>query len=118
MSDNQLLNLSVEGVLKASRRELLALLAAPLARGQVASRNVEARKRAQLSGKPFAAHFVDVAAQAGLRHPTFYGPVDHKDYIIETVGCGCAFLDYDNDGKAFQTISSQLYRERTMLPKS
>jgi len=26
------------------------------------------------------------------------GPVDHKDYIIETVGCGCAFIDYDNDG--------------------
>jgi enediyne biosynthesis protein E4 len=24
--------------------------------------------------------------------------VEHKDYIIETIGCGCAFLDYDNDG--------------------
>ena len=33
-----------------------------------------------------------------MRHPTIYGPVDHKDYIVETVGCGCAFLDYDNDG--------------------
>ena len=27
-----------------------------------------------------------------------YGEEDHKDYILETVGCGCAFLDYDNDG--------------------
>ncbi len=85
--------------MKTSRREWLALLAAPLARGQgVASRNVRARKRAELSAKPFHAHFVDVAAEAGLRHPTIYGPVDRKDYIIETVGCGCAFLDYDNDG--------------------
>jgi hypothetical protein len=69
-----------------------------MAPGQVASRNVKARKRAELSGKPFAAHFVDVAAQAGLRHSTIYGPVDRKDYIIETVGCGCAFIDYDADG--------------------
>ena len=85
--------------MKTSRREWLALLAAPMARGQgAASRNVRARKRAELSAKPFHAHFVDVAAEAGLRHPTIYGPVDRKDYIIETVGCGCAFLDYDNDG--------------------
>lgn len=33
-----------------------------------------------------------------MRYPTIYGPVDHKDYIIETMGCGCAFIDYDNDG--------------------
>ena len=30
--------------------------------------------------------------------PTVYGPTDHKDYILEAVGCGCAFFDYDNDG--------------------
>jgi hypothetical protein len=47
---------------------------------------------------PFLARFVDIAEQAGLQQPTVYGPVDHKDYIVETVGCGCAFLDYDNDG--------------------
>ncbi len=41
---------------------------------------------------------VDVAAQAGLKFPTIYGGVDKKDYILETIGCGCAFLDYDNDG--------------------
>jgi hypothetical protein len=27
-----------------------------------------------------------------------YGGIEKKDYIIETVGCGVAFLDYDNDG--------------------
>ncbi len=30
--------------------------------------------------------------------PTVYGPVGHKDFIMEAVGCGCAFIDYDNDG--------------------
>ena len=27
-----------------------------------------------------------------------YGPPDHNDYVVESMGCGAAFLDYDNDG--------------------
>ena len=50
------------------------------------------------SGRPFLAHFVDVARQAGLTAPTIYGQAERKDYILETIGCGCAFIDYDNDG--------------------
>ena len=85
--------------MRLRRREFLGLLSAPLLRGQgVASRNVQASPRPKPSGLPFKAHFTEIAAQAGLTYPTIYGPVDHKDYIIETVGCGCAFFDYDNDG--------------------
>jgi hypothetical protein len=43
--------------------------------------------------------FVDVAARAGLRHPSIYGGLDRKRYIIETNGAGVAFLDYDHDGR-------------------
>ncbi len=50
------------------------------------------------SGRPFNAHFVDVAAAAGLSAPTIYGGVESKKYILESTGCGCAFIDYDNDG--------------------
>src|SRR5580704_4060796 len=50
------------------------------------------------SGRPFNAHFVDVAANAGLRVPVIYGGEESKKYIIESTGCGCAFIDYDNDG--------------------
>jgi enediyne biosynthesis protein E4 len=50
------------------------------------------------SGRPFNAHFVDVAAAAGLHAPTIYGGVESKKYILEATGCGCAFLDYNNDG--------------------
>jgi len=50
------------------------------------------------SGRPFNAHFVDVAPAAGLQAPVFYGAVDSKKYILEATGCGCAFIDYDNDG--------------------
>ncbi len=64
----------------------------------VTERHVTAQPRGPSSGLPFHARLVDVGWQAGLRAPTIYGPVDHKDYILEAVGCGCAFLDYDNDG--------------------
>ena len=64
----------------------------------IATRGVKAQPRGKPSGLPFHAKFVDVAAQAGLVHPTIYGGVDKKDFILETVGCGCAFIDYDNDG--------------------
>ena len=50
------------------------------------------------SGRPFYAHFVDVASSAGLHAPVIYGGVESKKYILEATGCGCAFIDYDNDG--------------------
>jgi hypothetical protein len=84
-----------------TRRKLLALLSTPALRlpGQgVSSRGVKPMPRGKPSGLPFNAHFVDVADKAGLRQPVIYGGVDRKQYIIETVGCGAAFIDYDNDG--------------------
>jgi enediyne biosynthesis protein E4 len=54
--------------------------------------------RGKPSGIPFTASFVDVGAAAGFSEPVIYGPTDHKTYVLETLGCGCAFLDYDNDG--------------------
>ena len=33
-----------------------------------------------------------LAQQAGLDHPVLYGLPSPKDYILESVGCGCAFL--------------------------
>jgi enediyne biosynthesis protein E4 len=84
---------------RISRRTLLAFLAeSPLLGQGIASRQVVPQPRGKPSGLPFLARFVDIAKEAGLQYPTVYGPVDHKDYIVETVGCGCAFIDYDNDG--------------------
>lgn len=56
------------------------------------------QKKPKFSGRPFHAYFSDVAASAGLTSPVIYGGEKHKEYIIEANGCGCAFLDYDNDG--------------------
>ena len=82
--------LSLGSVLTATAEHLLAQ--------GVATHTAKPIKRPAPSGRPFNAHFVDVAAAAGLTAPTIYGGVESKKYILEATGCGCAFLDYDNDG--------------------
>ena len=90
-----------------TRREILSLSAltlpalTPLARAQysgMASRGATAAPRGQASGLPFNAKFTNVAASAGLRAPVIYGDEGHADYILDSMGCGAAFIDYDNDG--------------------
>src|SRR5215469_14026183 len=64
----------------------------------IATRDVKAQPKPAPSGRPFNAHFVDVAKEAGLHAPVVYGGGESKKYILEANGCGCAFIDYDNDG--------------------
>src|SRR5437764_11271601 len=64
----------------------------------MASRNVAPLPRGKPSGLPFHAKFVNVANAAGLRAPVIYGDENHADYILDSMGCGAAFVDYDNDG--------------------
>jgi hypothetical protein len=86
-----------------TRRDAIALLAlgsparAQQGRG-MASRGVKAIPRGAPSGLPFHAKFTNVARAAGLHAPVIYGGTTHADYAIEAMGCGAAFLDYDNDG--------------------
>lgn len=40
----------------------------------------------------------NVAAAAGLRHETVYGGVQRNRYLLETTGCGVAWIDFDGDG--------------------
>ncbi|HUH62739.1 MAG TPA: VCBS repeat-containing protein, partial [Terracidiphilus sp.] len=86
-----------------TRRQALALGGWAIASGRaqnagMGSRSVRPAPRGKPSGLPFHAHFVDVAAAAGLRAPIIYGDVSTNDYILDSMGCGVAFLDYDNDG--------------------
>jgi len=53
--------------------------------------------RPRLLTSPFS-HFVDIAPNAGLTEPMIYGDLDKSTYIIEAIGAGCAFFDYDRDG--------------------
>jgi hypothetical protein len=83
----------------------LAALAGSLGRwcvaqqsGGMGGRVIKPQTKSVESGRPFYAQFVDVAASAGLIASVIYGGLDHDDYIIEADGCGCAFIDYDDDG--------------------
>ncbi len=89
------------------RGALLGLLGLPVARifaqqtsppQGMASRHVAPAPRGKKSGIPFNAHFTDVAQSAGLKETTVCGHVNRVDYVVEAMGCGAAFLDYDNDG--------------------
>jgi len=87
-----------------TRRRFLALAGAPglrLSAQQslgMASRGVKPARRAKRSGLPFSAHFTDIAREAGLTGVSIGGHAGRTDYIIETMSCGAALFDYDNDG--------------------
>lgn len=78
---------------------LVALFAAaPVLAQGVTSRGVSPTPRGKPSGIPLLASFTDVAAESGLRRATVYGENDHKDFILETIGGGAAWIDFDGDG--------------------
>ena len=75
------------------------LLPAEFSLGQgISSRGIKPQPRGKPSGRPFNARFTDIAQAAGLTQPIVYGGVDTKSYIVEVVGAGVAFIDFDNDG--------------------
>ncbi len=52
---------------------------------------------ASASSSAQAVHFRDITAQAGI-HFTHNNGAFGKKWLPETMGPGCAFIDYDNDG--------------------
>jgi enediyne biosynthesis protein E4 len=56
--------------------------------------------------------FTDVSAQAGIHFKHHSGAVGKK-YLPETIGTGCAFLDFDNDGwQDILIVNSTAWPER------
>jgi len=92
------MNLTRRGFARLGVSAALGFRAGSLLAQGVASHTAKPLPRAAASGRPFNAHFIDVAEEAGLRAPVIYGGVESKKYIVESTGCGCAFVDYDNDG--------------------
>src|ERR1044071_3738159 len=63
----------------------------------IALATIQALPRESTNGE-IAVSFTSVARQVGLTTPTIYGDEHKNKYLLETTGCGAAFLDYDNDG--------------------
>jgi hypothetical protein len=91
-----------------TRRQILALLSLSGGRlltaqngsnpSAMASRHVKAAPRGKPSGRPFHCRFADIAEQAGLNGISISGHTNKADYVIEAMGCGVGFFDFDNDG--------------------
>ncbi len=77
----------------------------------MASQGVAPVPRGKPSGLPFHAGFTNVSKQAGLLAPIIYGDEGRADYLLESMGCGVAFIDYDNDG--WQDIVTLTGQRRT-----
>jgi len=73
-------------VISYSRRGFLQLLGASVV-------------RAASTERPGSVVFTDITAAAGLsRALNVSGSPDDKKFLLEEMGCGAAFFDYDNDG--------------------
>lgn len=78
-----------------SLREFIPKLILSLLCCAIACAQAFARKPAD--GDP-GVSFINMAARAGIATRTIYGDEHKNKYLLETTGCGAAFIDYDNDG--------------------
>jgi len=66
--------------------------------------------------------FTDVTGEAGLGGFRHLSGSPAKDYLIETTGSGCAFLDYDNDGwldvYLVNGATLDVLRDKTQAPRA
>lgn len=86
------------GVFHALRRALpWALLLSPVVLAGCQSRPVGQAGHSAPTAAADGVRFVDVAQAAGL-HDRWQLPGGHPVTILSTIGNGCAFLDYNNDG--------------------
>jgi hypothetical protein len=80
-----------------TRRRLLRTLPSALAIAWIPLSSRAVKQSGKAGDAPFS-RFVDIAAQAGLTQTMYFGEPGHATYIVEVMGTGCAFFDYDNDG--------------------
>ncbi len=89
-------------MVRHSRRDLISMLFGVAGHelcGQgITTRRASTDRNAKRIDIPFHTHFLEVGAKAGLQEAIVYGGVNERQYILEAIGCGCAFIDYDNDG--------------------
>ena len=80
------------------RRARALLVALTCASGALVLPGGAAPPRVAAYQPPWPVRFTDISATAGLSHPSVYGGVERKRFIIETNGAGVALIDYDRDG--------------------
>ena len=84
--------------LRGARAVAQAVRAARVACGDAAPRAGPRRRGARRPPRRAGFRFVDVAHEAGLTRVIFAGRPG-KDHLLDSAGAGCAWLDYDRDGR-------------------
>jgi hypothetical protein len=80
------------------RRGFLGLLSAAVARKAWAQTGAPAKRGEAARVSPAAVSYVEVSREAGLDFQNVFGAQERKRYLLETTGCGVAWIDYDGDG--------------------
>lgn len=81
-----------------NRRQFVSLVGAAFAPKAWAKGSAPPR-RAGVPGRAAASvSYVEVSRQAGLNFTNVFGALKNKRYLLETTGCGVAWIDYDRDG--------------------
>lgn len=80
------------------RRRFLAFVSAAAAQTAL-GKIVSPAGRPGSAGEPSpGVAYVEVSRQAGLDFRNVFGRIARKRYLLETTGCGVAWIDYDRDG--------------------
>src|SRR5579885_3293523 len=81
-----------------NRRQFVSLVGAAFAPKDWGKSSAQLRQ-ADVSGRAAVRiSYVEISRGAGLNFQNVFGALKRKRYLLETTGCGVAWIDYDRDG--------------------
>src|SRR5579872_3942052 len=81
-----------------NRRQFVSLVGAAFAPKDWGKSSAQLRQ-ADVSGRSAVRiSYVEISREAGLNFQNVFGALKRKRYLLETTGCGVAWIDYDRDG--------------------
>lgn len=81
-----------------NRRQFASLLAAGFVGKVFGNAGAFPGQAGVLGNAATGVSYVEVSRQAGVNFRNVFGAVKKKRYLLETTGCGAAWIDYDRDG--------------------
>src|ERR1700757_1923056 len=80
------------------RRGFLGLLSAAVAQKTFGQMGTLAKRAGTAEVSRQEVSYAEASREAGLDFQNGFGAPERKRYLLETTGCGVAWIDYDGDG--------------------